>query len=111
MKWLLLVAGVAANASASVLVKLAMQPPRRFPSLADPRAAFAARLSEQEFARVFGDFVGTRRKAVEELLDLLKVAVKGHTDVGLGPSEFTTAWDEAIKAFQRQYGLRPTESK
>lgn len=39
MKWLLLVAGVAANASASVLVKLAMQPPRRFPSLADPRAA------------------------------------------------------------------------
>ncbi|MCR5867866.1 multidrug efflux SMR transporter [Aquincola sp. J276] len=39
MKWLLLLAGVAANASASVLVKLAMQPPRRFPSLADPRAA------------------------------------------------------------------------
>lgn len=39
MKWLLLLAGIAANASASVLVKLAMQPPRRFPSLADPRAA------------------------------------------------------------------------
>ena len=39
MKWLILVAGVAANAAASVLVKLAMLPPRRFPSPADPMAA------------------------------------------------------------------------
>jgi multidrug transporter EmrE-like cation transporter len=39
MKWLILVLGIAANASASVLVKMAMIPPRRFPSLADPLAA------------------------------------------------------------------------
>lgn len=40
MKWMILVLGVLANASASLLVKLAMQPPRRFPSLADPWAAW-----------------------------------------------------------------------
>ncbi|WP_283151024.1 EamA family transporter [Silvimonas soli] len=39
MKWLILVLGIAANASASVLVKLAMLPPRKFPSLSDPAAA------------------------------------------------------------------------
>jgi small multidrug resistance pump len=41
MKWLILVLGIAANASASVLVKLAMLPPRRFPSLGEPAAALA----------------------------------------------------------------------
>ena len=41
MKWLILLLGIAANASASVLVKLAMLPPRRFPSLAEPWAALA----------------------------------------------------------------------
>ena len=41
MKWLILVLGIAANASASVLVKMAMIPPRRFPSLADPLAALS----------------------------------------------------------------------
>lgn len=35
MKWLILILGIASNASASVLVKLAMLPPRRFPSLSD----------------------------------------------------------------------------
>jgi multidrug transporter EmrE-like cation transporter len=39
MKWLILILGIAANASASVLVKLAMVPPRQFPSLANPMAA------------------------------------------------------------------------
>ena len=39
MKWLILVLGIAANASASVLVKMAMVPPRQFPSLANPAAA------------------------------------------------------------------------
>lgn len=39
MRWLILLLGVLSNASASVLVKLAMQPPYRFPSLADPLAA------------------------------------------------------------------------
>jgi multidrug transporter EmrE-like cation transporter len=39
MKWLILIAGIASNASASVLVKLAMMPPRKFPSLNDPMSA------------------------------------------------------------------------
>lgn len=39
MKWLLLVLGIAANASASVMVKLAMVEPRRFPTLSEPREA------------------------------------------------------------------------
>ena len=39
MKWLILFFGILANTSASVLVKLAMQPPFRFPSLGDPLSA------------------------------------------------------------------------
>lgn len=35
MKWLILILGIAANASASVLVKMAMIPPRKFPTLDD----------------------------------------------------------------------------
>jgi small multidrug resistance pump len=41
MKWLILVLGVFSNASASVLVKMAMMPPRKFPSLSDPIAALS----------------------------------------------------------------------
>jgi len=41
MKWLILIIGIAANASASVLVKLAMMPPRQFPSLRDPLGALS----------------------------------------------------------------------
>lgn len=41
MKWLILILGVASNASASVLVKIAMTPPRRFPSIADPWTALS----------------------------------------------------------------------
>jgi len=41
MKWLILIIGIAANASASVLVKMAMMPPRRFPSVRDPWAALS----------------------------------------------------------------------
>src|SRR5450830_498461 len=39
MKWLILIFGIISNASASVLVKMAMIPPRRFPSISDPMAA------------------------------------------------------------------------
>ena len=39
MKWLILILGIGANASASVLVKMAMMPPRQFPSLSNPMAA------------------------------------------------------------------------
>ena len=41
MKWLILALGIASNASASVLVKIAMTPPRRFPSFDDPWSAAA----------------------------------------------------------------------
>ncbi|WP_182310235.1 EamA family transporter [Aeromonas media] len=41
MKWLILILGIASNASASVLVKMAMMPPRRFPSLNEPMAALS----------------------------------------------------------------------
>ena len=40
MKWLTLLAGVLANASASVLIKIAMLPPHRFPSLTRPLQLF-----------------------------------------------------------------------
>ena len=39
MKWLILILGITSNASASILVKIAMMPPRKFPSLSDPMAA------------------------------------------------------------------------
>lgn len=39
MKWLILLSGIFSNAAASVLVKVAVQPPRRFPSLEDPAGA------------------------------------------------------------------------
>jgi small multidrug resistance pump len=39
LKWLILLLGIGCNASASVLVKVAVQPPRRFPSFDDPVAA------------------------------------------------------------------------
>ncbi len=39
MKWLILIFGIASNASASVLVKMAMMPPRKFPSINEPMAA------------------------------------------------------------------------
>ena len=41
MKWLILFSGIVANASASVLVKVAMTPPRKYPSLADPILALS----------------------------------------------------------------------
>jgi len=41
MKWLILIIGIAANASASILIKMAMMPPRQFPSLRDPWAALS----------------------------------------------------------------------
>jgi small multidrug resistance pump len=41
MKWLLLLLAVGANALASVMVKMAVVPPRRFPSLDEPLAALA----------------------------------------------------------------------
>ena len=41
MKWLILLSGIFCNASASVLVKMAMLPPRQFPSLNAPMAALS----------------------------------------------------------------------
>jgi multidrug transporter EmrE-like cation transporter len=41
MRWLLLLLGVLANASASVLIKVAVTPPRRLPTLDQPLRALA----------------------------------------------------------------------
>ncbi len=41
VKWLILILGILSNASASVLVKMAMIAPRKFPSLSDPMAALS----------------------------------------------------------------------
>jgi small multidrug resistance pump len=41
VKWLILILGILSNASASVLIKLAMMPPRQFPSLKNPAAILA----------------------------------------------------------------------
>lgn len=41
MKWLILLLGILTNASASVLVKMAMIPPREFPSITNPMAALS----------------------------------------------------------------------
>lgn len=39
MKWLILILGISANAFASVLIKVAVTEPRKFPSLTDPMSA------------------------------------------------------------------------
>ncbi|WGT34107.1 SMR family transporter [Pseudomonas atacamensis] len=39
MKWIILIVGILSNASASVLIKMAMMAPRKFPSFSDPFAA------------------------------------------------------------------------
>lgn len=41
MKWLILLTGILSNASASVLIKVAMTPPRSFPSWREPLAVLA----------------------------------------------------------------------
>ena len=41
MKWVILIVGIASNTSASVLVKMAMMPPRKFPSPSDPLGALS----------------------------------------------------------------------
>jgi len=41
MKWLILILGILSNASASVLVKMAMMPPRKLPSFSDPLGALS----------------------------------------------------------------------
>jgi multidrug transporter EmrE-like cation transporter len=40
MRWIVLLLGIASNASASLLIKLALQPPHRMPSLKAPLATF-----------------------------------------------------------------------
>ena len=41
MKWFILFLGIACNASVSVLVKIEMMPPRKFPSFSDPVASLS----------------------------------------------------------------------
>lgn len=39
MKWLILLLGIVCNAAASVMLKFAIMPPRKFPAFSDPIAA------------------------------------------------------------------------
>ncbi|WP_433532616.1 hypothetical protein ACQPYA_11630 [Micromonospora sp. CA-263727] len=71
----------------------------------DPVTAHAARLTGEQFAEVFRRYVEERRDIVPDLVSLLREAVKGHGDLGLGPSEYTQAWDVALRAYERHYGL------
>lgn len=41
MKWVILVMGVVVNASASVLIKMALMPPRKFPTFSEPLDALS----------------------------------------------------------------------
>lgn len=41
MKWLILALGIASNASASLLIKIAVTPPRTFPTLSNPATALS----------------------------------------------------------------------
>jgi len=41
LKWFILLLGIASNASASVLIKIAIMPPRKFPSLSEPLQAIS----------------------------------------------------------------------
>lgn len=41
MKWLILLMGIGVNAAASVLIKLAMTPPRRLPTFSEPLSLLA----------------------------------------------------------------------
>ncbi|WP_431882238.1 hypothetical protein [Micromonospora gifhornensis] len=71
----------------------------------EPVTAYAARLTGAEFAEVFQRYVTERRDIVPKLVELLREAVKGHGDLGLGPSEYTQAWDIALRTYERQQGL------
>ena len=41
MKWLIIILGIVANASASVLIKISMTHPRKFPTFSDPGASIS----------------------------------------------------------------------
>ncbi|MEW2431123.1 hypothetical protein AB0877_24185 [Micromonospora sp. NPDC047644] len=71
----------------------------------DPVTSHAARLTGEQFAEVFRRYVEERRETVPDLVKLLREAVRGHGDLGMGPSEYTEAWDAALRTYERQHGL------
>jgi hypothetical protein len=71
----------------------------------DPLTSHAARLGEEQFATVFGEFVADRKQGILQIVELLREAVKQQGTLGLGPSEYTKSWDAALEALLRQYGL------
>ncbi|MEO3747540.1 hypothetical protein [Plantactinospora sp. B5E13] len=71
----------------------------------DPVTSHAARLTGERFAQVFGEFVSERKRAVPDLIELLEMALKGHSDLQMGPSEYTEAWDLALQTYRQQHGL------
>ncbi len=76
----------------------------------NPLSRHAARLTDGPFADVFVAFIDQQQSVVHEMVDLLRRAIDGHGGLGLGPSEFTRAWDAALTAFRRQHGLESFET-
>lgn len=69
----------------------------------DPVTSHAARLTGKDFAEVFAQYLREQEAVVPRLEELLDKALKGHADLGMGPAEYTEAWDVALRAYQRRY--------
>ncbi|GAB7052200.1 hypothetical protein [Catenuloplanes indicus] len=69
----------------------------------NPFASPSAKLAEEHFAEVFAAFKQQRGDAGRRLADILSQAVRG-TEMRIGPSEYTKAWDAALTALLKEYG-------
>ncbi|WP_157240021.1 hypothetical protein [Catenuloplanes japonicus] len=69
----------------------------------NPFAPPSAKLAEDDFAKVFAAFKEQRGDAGRRLVDILERAVRG-TEMRMGPSEYTKAWDAALTALLKEYG-------
>jgi hypothetical protein len=76
----------------------------------NPLTRHAANLTEEQFARVYGEMHKARQDATTRLLDLLQNAARGHRSIGL--YEYAETFDAALQAFQKDAGLSlPTDSE
>jgi hypothetical protein len=53
---------------------------------------------------VFGEFAAQRKQGIDQIIELLREAVRQQDTLGLGPSEYTRTWDAALQTLLRQYG-------
>ncbi|HEY3465610.1 MAG TPA: hypothetical protein VGL47_10795 [Amycolatopsis sp.] len=69
----------------------------------DPAAVQAARLVDEDLAKVLASLSQQRRTTAEHLVGVLGGAAHAHRHVGL--FEFANAYDKALRSFERQAGL------